>query len=427
MTEYTERNERERRAAHERLSTGALARWTRACATHPWRVVGGWVGIVVVLFGLMFTVGGSLRDEFEIPGSDTQRATDLIEAEFASEQGGVLNVVFAAPEGAAQGSLNSALFLVKETIQRVRTITSELRPTTMDYSGLYAALREYGEEFRSRTGVAVKVRVPRREIRLPGNVEATLFRIVQEALHNCAKHAQAKAVAIELKEVGGRARISIADDGAGFDTDAIPSGPLGLGIMRERAQAIGIWAGVLPGVGATAGTWLAYGQAVATAKDKRRQDRAARRVEKTMGQIQRAMKAGKCRRFAYPAALLGLVDGLGRALRPEEGFFPESAFVADAYTGLIDFSTNPLADGAAALTGLLPAGIGASWWFPVLLAAVLVVLGRTAAKSAVKARRRLGAFRLAVAGSLLMLVVLFSTGLLALGSGVLIPLDGLLG
>jgi putative drug exporter of the RND superfamily len=89
----------ERRAAHERLSTGALSRWARACATHPWRVVGGWVGIVVLLFVLVGTVGGSLRDEFEIPGSDTQKATDLIESEFASEQGGVLNVVFAAPEG----------------------------------------------------------------------------------------------------------------------------------------------------------------------------------------------------------------------------------------------------------------------------------------------------------------------------------------
>ncbi len=88
-----------RRAAHERLSTGALARWARACATHPWRVVFGWIGIVVVLIGLVATVGGSLRDEFEIPGSDTQRATDLLESEFASEQGGVLNVVFAAPEG----------------------------------------------------------------------------------------------------------------------------------------------------------------------------------------------------------------------------------------------------------------------------------------------------------------------------------------
>jgi putative drug exporter of the RND superfamily len=89
----------ERRLAHERLSTGALARWTRACASHPWRVIGGWVGIVVLLVVLVVTIGGSLKDEFEIPGSDTQKATDLIESEFASEQGGVLNLVFAAPPG----------------------------------------------------------------------------------------------------------------------------------------------------------------------------------------------------------------------------------------------------------------------------------------------------------------------------------------
>jgi putative drug exporter of the RND superfamily len=89
----------ERRLAHERLATGGLARWTRACATHPWRVVGGWVGIVVLLVVLVATIGGSLKDVFEIPGSDTQKATDLIEAEFQSEQGAVLNVVFAVPEG----------------------------------------------------------------------------------------------------------------------------------------------------------------------------------------------------------------------------------------------------------------------------------------------------------------------------------------
>jgi RND superfamily putative drug exporter len=88
-----------RRAAHQRLATGALARWTRACASHPWRVVGSWVGIVVVLIALVSSVGGSLRDKFEIPGSDTQKATDLIESKFTSEQGAVLNVVFAAPAG----------------------------------------------------------------------------------------------------------------------------------------------------------------------------------------------------------------------------------------------------------------------------------------------------------------------------------------
>ena len=49
----------ERRAAHERLSTGALARWARACATHPWRVIAGWIGIVAVLIVLVGTVGGA--------------------------------------------------------------------------------------------------------------------------------------------------------------------------------------------------------------------------------------------------------------------------------------------------------------------------------------------------------------------------------
>jgi putative drug exporter of the RND superfamily len=99
MTDRKGPDTTQRRAAHERLSTGSLARWAGACASHPWRVVAAWIGIVALLVVLVGTVGGSLRDEFEIPGSDTQRATDLIESEFASEQGGVLNVVFASPDG----------------------------------------------------------------------------------------------------------------------------------------------------------------------------------------------------------------------------------------------------------------------------------------------------------------------------------------
>jgi putative drug exporter of the RND superfamily len=113
------------RAAHERLSTGALARWTRACATHAWRVVFGWIGILALLIVLVATVGGSLRDEFEIPGSDTQRATDLIESQFASEQGAVLNIVFAAPEGQRLDTPNR-----KATIERAmaRLRSSEFKP-----------------------------------------------------------------------------------------------------------------------------------------------------------------------------------------------------------------------------------------------------------------------------------------------------------
>jgi RND superfamily putative drug exporter len=121
-----------RRSAHERLSTGALARWTRACATHPWRVILGFIGMVALLIVLVGTVGGELRDEFSIPGSDTQKATDLIESEFASEQGGVLNVVFAAPEGQRLDTPPRKA-AIEKAVARLKT--SEFKPTE-DKAGL---------------------------------------------------------------------------------------------------------------------------------------------------------------------------------------------------------------------------------------------------------------------------------------------------
>jgi RND superfamily putative drug exporter len=121
-----------RRAAHERLATGALARWARFCATHPWRLVAGWVGIVALLVVLVGTVGGSLRDEFEIPGSDTQKATDLIESKFASEQGAVLNIVFAAPEG-QRLDMPERKATIENAIARLKS--SEFKPTD-DKAGL---------------------------------------------------------------------------------------------------------------------------------------------------------------------------------------------------------------------------------------------------------------------------------------------------
>ena len=66
MTEHSAENGTDRLAAHERLSTGALASWMRACASHPWRVVLSWLGILALLIVLVGTVGGSLKDEFEI-------------------------------------------------------------------------------------------------------------------------------------------------------------------------------------------------------------------------------------------------------------------------------------------------------------------------------------------------------------------------
>ena len=142
------RLERERRAAHERLATGGLARWARACATHPWRVIIGWVGIVVALIVLVGAVGGSLKDEFEIPGSDTQKATDLIESEFASEQGAVLNLVFAAPEGETLETPERRA-AIEDAIARLET--PEFAPTE-DKAGIESVGDPFSEDTVSDDG-----------------------------------------------------------------------------------------------------------------------------------------------------------------------------------------------------------------------------------------------------------------------------------
>jgi putative drug exporter of the RND superfamily len=137
----------DRRLAHERLSSGGLARWMRACASHPWRVIISWVGIIAALIVLVGAVGGSLKDEFEIPGSDTQKATDLIESEFAEEQGGVLNLVFAAPAGERLDTAERKA-AVEAAIAKVKT--DEFKPTGKDPDG-EAGIESVGDPFSDDT------------------------------------------------------------------------------------------------------------------------------------------------------------------------------------------------------------------------------------------------------------------------------------
>src|SRR2546421_4151184 len=87
--------EEERRIAH----SGGLAQWAGHCARHPWRVIGTWFGIVVLLIGLNVAFHGTLVNEFKVPGTDFQKATDLIDAKFGAQKGSALRVVIAAPEG----------------------------------------------------------------------------------------------------------------------------------------------------------------------------------------------------------------------------------------------------------------------------------------------------------------------------------------
>ncbi len=140
--------DRKRTSAHERLSTGSLARWARACATHPWRVVFAWVGIVAGLIVLVATIGGSLKDEFSIPGSETQKATDLIKAEFSSEQGAVLNIVFAAPEGQRLDTPERKA-AIQKAIARLRS--PEFKPTD-DKAGLESVANPFNKDTFSDDG-----------------------------------------------------------------------------------------------------------------------------------------------------------------------------------------------------------------------------------------------------------------------------------
>ena len=150
MSERNEGSDRQAggRAAHERLSTGSLSRWMRACASHPWRVVFAWVGILAVLIFTVIAFGGSLKDEFEIPGSDTQRATDLIESEFASEQGGVLNIVFAAPEGQRLDTPEREAAIMG-AIQRLKS--PEFKPTE-DKVGIESVSDPFSKDTFSENG-----------------------------------------------------------------------------------------------------------------------------------------------------------------------------------------------------------------------------------------------------------------------------------
>src|SRR3954449_7194154 len=103
------RIEEERRIAHE----GWLAGIAGACARRPWRVVGGWVVIVVGLIALNAAFHGKLINDFKIPGSDTQKAFDLITAKFGAEKGAALRVVISSTNAQRLDSTKNAAAIRK--------------------------------------------------------------------------------------------------------------------------------------------------------------------------------------------------------------------------------------------------------------------------------------------------------------------------
>ena len=144
-----------------------------------------------------------------------------------------------------QPLLDDAAALLADTTAGIRELCTNLRPATLDYGGLAPALNEYLTQFRQRTGLkaAIEVAADADTCALTPASTALCFRLVQEALTNCAKHARAGGVRIQLERDAHHIRLTVADDGVGFDLsrlgEAGSTPGLGLITMRERVELAG--------------------------------------------------------------------------------------------------------------------------------------------------------------------------------------------
>lgn len=143
----------------------------------------------------------------------------------------------------AASRLNESLALVVQTTEQIRDLMTDLRPPVLEDYGLISALHWYAAQFSSRTSIPVAVQGGEFDPRPAPNVETALFRIVQEALTNIAKHARAAGAMVIAEDEGPIVRLVIADDGDGFDPSCLPKpdGSVGWGLMTmaERAEAVG--------------------------------------------------------------------------------------------------------------------------------------------------------------------------------------------
>jgi signal transduction histidine kinase len=135
--------------------------------------------------------------------------------------------------------------LTRGALAEMRTLLLELRPSALADAELGDLLRQLGEATTGRARVPVSVQIEGEYSRacalsaMPPDVKVALYRIAQETLNNVAKHSGAGQATVRLCCGPERVALHIADDGRGFDVDAIPPDHLGVRIMRERAEAIG--------------------------------------------------------------------------------------------------------------------------------------------------------------------------------------------
>jgi two-component system CheB/CheR fusion protein len=153
---------------------------------------------------------------------------------------------------------------VIKTSEQARNVAYELHPSALDDLGLVVALEALCDEFSKAKKLPVKFTASKMPDSVSQDVASGLYRIAQESLHNIAKHANAKRVAVELAVADHSLRLAIQDDGIGFDTQAVAGkGGIGMISMGERARMLGGKLSVesSPGRGARIGVQVPLPQA----------------------------------------------------------------------------------------------------------------------------------------------------------------------
>ncbi|RJP50670.1 MAG: sensor histidine kinase [Anaerolineaceae bacterium] len=140
-------------------------------------------------------------------------------------------------------TLHELQVLTSDSLRELQRIISDLRPAHLDDLGLSATLRWYASRLQEMTRLKIKVDIEGEEHNLDETVKIAIFRIIQEALNNIIKHAQASSVSVSLDYKEKSAYILVRDNGIGFDMDAVKNRigrvSLGLAGMAERAALLG--------------------------------------------------------------------------------------------------------------------------------------------------------------------------------------------
>jgi signal transduction histidine kinase len=152
---------------------------------------------------------------------------------------GNLEKLRSGPEQDFREHLEDAKGLAAETLQSVRNLAAGLRPSLLDDLGLGPALEWQAREFSRRTGIPVEVTRDESIPELPDGHRTCLYRVVQEALTNCARHAEAHEIHIELQAGGGRLSLTVQDDGHGLPGNAKAASGMGLVGIEERVRELG--------------------------------------------------------------------------------------------------------------------------------------------------------------------------------------------